>query len=231
MNSISQAYSNALLADATYALGVAGQPDVTGATGGTLQGFLNNRMTPTLATYIGANYTVVTHIETSDVTGTGFDATVWKNNSTGKLTVSMQGTTGLQDFLTDADLAVSGNARNQVVNLVNWWLKITTPAGQSAKQIQLETVYDSASPPTALGTRFVAAPSMAGSGLVTAADLAKGVEVNGHSLGGYLARHSPGCLASRPMSRIPAHLTVRVSCRAVNPPLPSCRPCSERDWA
>jgi hypothetical protein len=30
----------------------------------------------------------------------------------------MQGTTGLQDFLTDADLAVSGNARNQVVNLV-----------------------------------------------------------------------------------------------------------------
>ena len=30
MSSISQAYTNALLADATYALGVDGQPDATG---------------------------------------------------------------------------------------------------------------------------------------------------------------------------------------------------------
>lgn len=187
MNSILQAYTNALLADATYALGVTGQPDTSGTTGSILQGFLKDSMTPTLANYIGDNFTVVTHIETADVLGSGFDATVWKNNATGKLTVSMQGTTGLQDFLSDADLAVSANARNQMVTMINWWLKITTPKGESAKQIKLETIYDNSTPPIALGTHYVEAPRVTGSGLVTAAELAQGIEVNGHSLGGYLA--------------------------------------------
>ncbi|MHB1198399.1 MAG: calcium-binding protein [Polaromonas sp.] len=144
-------------------------------------------MTPTLAKYIGDNFTVVTHIETSDVLGSGFDATVWKDNATGKLTVSMQGTEGLQDFLVDADLAVTGNARSQIVDMVNWWFRISTPAGQSARQITLEPIYDSATPPNLLGTHYAAAPDVAGSGLISAADLAQGIEVNGHSLGGYLA--------------------------------------------
>lgn len=184
MTNINSAYINALLADATYALDT---NDLEGKTDKNLADLLEKRMTPTLAQYIGDNFTVVTHIETPDGFGTGFDATVWKNNTTGKLTVSMQGSTGLQDFLTDADLAVSGNARNQMVTLVNWWLKISTPIEKIAKQIDLETIYDNSTPPIALGTRFVAAPGVTGQGLVTAADLAKGIEVNGHSLGGYLA--------------------------------------------
>jgi hypothetical protein len=52
-------------------------------------------MTPTLATYIGDNFAVVTHLETADALESGFDATVWKNNATDKQTVSMQCTTGL----------------------------------------------------------------------------------------------------------------------------------------
>lgn len=184
MTTITNAYLNALLADATYALEVDG---LQGITRGDLELMLKERMTPTVAKYIGDNYTVVTHIETDDVLGSGFDATVWKDTITGKLTVSMQGTTGAQDFLTDADLAVSANARNQIVDMVNWWLKITTPAGQSARQIRLETTYDNSTPPVALGTHYIAAPTVLGNGLVSAAQLVLGVEVNGHSLGGYLA--------------------------------------------
>jgi hypothetical protein len=98
MTAIFQAYTNALLSDATYALGDPAQGDLTGAAGDPLAGYLATRMTSTVAKYIGDNYTVVSHKETGDVLGSGFDATVWKDNATGKLTISMQGTTGLQDF-------------------------------------------------------------------------------------------------------------------------------------
>ena len=74
MSSISKTYTNAILADATYALGVAGQPYASGATGSTLAGFLAERMTPTLANYLGDNFMVVSHIETDDTFASGFDA-------------------------------------------------------------------------------------------------------------------------------------------------------------
>ena len=99
----------------------------------------------------------------------------------------MQGTAGLQDFLSDANLAVTGNARKQIVDMVNWWLKISTPAGQNAQQIALTAVFDNSTPPIELGTQYTVAPSVLGSGLVAASSLAAGIEVNGHSLGGYLA--------------------------------------------
>ena len=61
-------------------------------------------MTEPVAEYIAAhNFSLVTHIETDDEIGSGFDATAWRR-SDGKLYVSMQGTAGLQDFLTDAQL-------------------------------------------------------------------------------------------------------------------------------
>ena len=112
MNTIFQTYINSLLADATYALGTAVQGD-------TLTSYLSNRMTLTLAKYIGDNFTVVTHMETGDVLGSGFDATVWKDNVSGKLYVSMQGTERLQDFLSDANLAATANAKTQIVDMVN----------------------------------------------------------------------------------------------------------------
>ena len=97
---ISEAFINALLADATYALG---SKTKDGLTGSDLEdcndGELKERMTPALAKYIGDNFTVVTHIETDDIIGSGFDATVWKDNNSGKLYVSMQGTVGMADFL------------------------------------------------------------------------------------------------------------------------------------
>ncbi|MBE2262906.1 MAG: hypothetical protein IAE92_09190 [Burkholderiaceae bacterium] len=138
-------------------------------------------MTPTLAKYIGDTYTVVTHIETGDVLGSGFDATVWKNNVTGKLTVSMQGTTGLQDFLTDVNLAVFASGHRQLVDMVNWWLRISTPTDQSVVQIKTKVAGG------AVGDFFELAAPAQGTGLIPAADLVNGIEVNGHSLGGYLA--------------------------------------------
>lgn len=95
MTTINDAYINALLADATYAEGL-----VDGAQGVRLKDLLSSRMTPVLADFIGNNFYVVSHIESSDTFGSGFDATVWKGVDgspyEGKVYVSMQGTTGLQ---------------------------------------------------------------------------------------------------------------------------------------
>ncbi len=183
---VNRAFVNALLADATYALASNNLNGITGSSLENLSG-IRDRMTPTLAKYLGEHFTVVTHIEIDDVFDSGFDATVWKDNTSGQITVSMRGSEGLQDFLTDASLAVTGDARKQIVDMVNWWFKITTPVGQNARQIQLEPQYDSGTPPVLLGTHYIAAPDASGAGLVSATDLARGIEVNGHSLGGFLA--------------------------------------------
>ena len=174
---ITQAFTNSLLADATYALGAPNQVFLTGATGTQLTGYLADRMTPTLAKYLCDKFTVVTHIETGDILGSGFDATVWKENATGKLSISMQGASGLQDFLSDLNLAVSGGAQAQLVSMVNWWLSISTPVGQSATQIRT-TIGGGL-----IGQYFEAAPSVPGTGLISASNLIGGIEVNGHSLG------------------------------------------------
>ncbi len=180
MTSLNSAFINALLADATYALKEDGLQNITGTN---LNDLLKVRMTPTLAHYIGEHYTVITHIDTDDnviSTGSGFDATVWKDNSNGKLYVSMTGTEGGQDFISDVNLAVGSGGLAQTVAMVNWWLRISTPVGQQAQQIAIKF--------SGVGNDlFEAAPSVAGTGQVSAADLAKGIEVNGHSLGGYLA--------------------------------------------
>ena len=71
MNTISQAYVNALLADATYVNLVQGMSEVD------LKRDLEVRMTPTQAAYIAANFEVASSINSSDIAlfGSGFDAT------------------------------------------------------------------------------------------------------------------------------------------------------------
>ncbi len=126
MTDINDVYINALLADATYAL-----DDTTGngLTDTDLEDKLNvdGRMTPALAKYIGDNFEVVTHVESSDVFDSGFDATVWKDKRTDEIYISTQGTTGLADFHADIDLTLSGVAQDQIEDMVNWWLRNTTP--------------------------------------------------------------------------------------------------------
>lgn len=171
-------YTNALLADATYAL-VDNISDAV--TGKPLFDRLTERMTTTLAENIARDFTLVTHTESDDVTGSGFDATVWKRNSDGKIYVSIQGTAGLQDFLTDAELTLAGNAGSQVRDMINWWLRITTPATEFTRQLVTNQGNGEHRPEAFVLT------SSPGLGLISAQDLANGTEVNGHSLGGHLA--------------------------------------------
>ncbi len=72
---IKQAYIDALLADAAYV-------DVNpGMDAGELTAALDERMTPTLAAYIAANFEIVSSKNTEDTgTGSGFDATVWRGS-------------------------------------------------------------------------------------------------------------------------------------------------------
>ena len=176
MKLISDAYINALLSDATYVHGL--NPNSN------LETALAVRMTTTLAKYIADNFSVVTQIQSGDFIGldSGFDATVWRQTATGKLFVSMRGTEPGADLaIADLDLAVNGNARDQLVDMVNWWLRETGSAGQSVRQIKLGKRGLLSSP------TFVEAAAATGSGRITAADLIAGIEVDGHSLGGYLA--------------------------------------------
>ena len=115
MTTINNTYINALLADATYVHNIDPNKIV-----GSLSANLSPRMTPALAAYISSNFSVLTQIESGDTLlpgFSGFDATVWQQTG-GKLFVSMRGTEPGQDlFITDADLAVTGNASAQIVDM------------------------------------------------------------------------------------------------------------------
>lgn len=180
MTDINFLYANAVLADSVYVAGL--QPNMQSSD---LAAALAGRMGPTNAAWIADNFTVAASIDTSDGTGTGFDAAVWRGQAgsefEGKLFVSCRGTEGVQDFLTDANLAFSDNLGAQVVDMVNWWLKITTPTSQLADQVRIGV-------DAVTGEKvIVAASQVQGEGLISSADLSAGTFVNGHSLGGYLA--------------------------------------------
>lgn len=134
MTTIEQDYINALLADASYVREL-----VANAPTAYLSRAISARMTPGLAESIASNFEVASHIESDDRIGSGFDATVWRGRAgtpyAGRVYVSMRGTLGLQDLLTDVKLALSGDGGQQVADMVNWWLRITTPVGQNARQI------------------------------------------------------------------------------------------------
>lgn len=172
-----ETYINALLADATYVHRL--DPDRN------LKEALSERMTPSLAQYIYDRFVLVTQIETGDFDiSSGFDATIWRRKEDGKIYVSMRGTEPVTDLvIADVDLTFTGLARYQLVDMVNWWLRETAPAGRPVMQIA--AVGGDLNPLTP--ARFVAAPMAMGTGRVTEADIARGIEVNGHSLGGYLS--------------------------------------------
>ena len=178
MNTINDTFLNALLADATYVNNLTSNSDLSIR--------LSTRMTPTIAAYIDQNFDLVTQFETSEFTGSGFDVTVWRRN-TGKLYVSMRGTEpGVDLAIADLDLALSGKARFQLVDMVNWWFRETGEPNQPVRQISV-TLAPSPIPPLFVSLVFSEAPPALGTGRITVADLVAGIEVNGHSLGGYLA--------------------------------------------
>jgi hypothetical protein len=196
MNTISETYVNSLLADAAYVNLHDGNSNADPLLVGTrLTTVIAARLTRPQAEYITANFEVVTQ-ELSPIGG--FDATVWRikpnsalagpsNENAGKVYVSMRGTQSATDLADDVELAVKGVPTDQIVAMVNWWLRETAQAGpNTALQIASETLYlDGSTPPVEIGARFVAAPRVGGTGLLFGQSSIAGV--NGHSLGGYLA--------------------------------------------
>lgn len=170
MSSLQAAYINALLADASYTERV--------RTGAVNAGDFKERLTEAQANYLATNFTILSSIESPKVLGNGFDAVVWQGKPdtpyAGQVFVSMRGTQGVEDIADDIALAGSGVPIPQIVDMVNWWLRITKPQGQQAQQIQFQPLsgYTLASPTTGTG-EIAAVTSIAA--------------VNGHSLGGYLA--------------------------------------------
>lgn len=179
MTTINGAYINALLADSSYVDNL--KP---GQTGAALTERLTGRMTLPLAKYIGDNFSVVTQVGNL---ASSFDATVWRGNAgtpyVGQIYISTRGTQEIPDFVADGDLATSGLAHAQLVDMVNWWLRETTPANQKAKQIAISTIVIPGLPATL--QNFVAAPDVQGTGTLVGIGAIE--SVNGHSLGGYLA--------------------------------------------
>ncbi|NKI93255.1 calcium-binding protein [Rhizobacter sp. SG703] len=175
INSIHNAFINALLADATYVDGlVEGGIPVSGAA---LVTKLQNRLTPDLAKYFSSHFDVIQQYLTDDLSQSGFDVTVFRSKADGQVFVSTRGTEGLADFAADGDLTLNGLARAQVVDMVNWWLRARTPAGVACPQIKVG--------PTSLGSVGIGATAPAvGDGTLSAVT---SVVVNGHSLGGHLA--------------------------------------------
>lgn len=180
-NMITDAYINALLADATYALD---ENVIDGFDGRLLKSKISSRMTSELAEYISSNFKVVTHMESGDIVGSGFDATVWQGLTAevglGKYYVSMRGTDFvLQDLINDVDLTLGNGApARQIVDMVNWWLRITTPEHLYVTQVAM---FDA---PLSPADYFYETTPVKGEGLLDGSSL---VTVNGHSLGGALA--------------------------------------------
>ncbi len=176
MSSITENYVNALLADAAYVDGLS-----AGVSPDRLVSLLSVRMTEPQAQFIASNFEVLTNVtKGGSPLSSGFDATVWRGktgtNYASKVYVSLRGTAGAADLLTDVDLAANGAARAQYVDMINWWLKASGPAGQATKQVKLAS--------GGTGLYFDAAPTVVATGELAGITH---VEVNGHSLGGHLA--------------------------------------------
>lgn len=190
MNTIESAYINALLADGAY---VAVTSSLTQAQ---LKTALDERMTTTQATFIADNFSVASSIDTSDnpLLGSGFDATVWRGRDgtpfAGQVFVSIRGTEGASDYLADGDLATSAGARAQITDMVNWWLRETTPIGQMANQIKWDEFRKTDPNPlsNAVDPGFVFDTAAAGTGTPSPGLVGvSNVQIDGHSLGGHLA--------------------------------------------
>ncbi|OEG74860.1 hypothetical protein BEL05_02065 [Shewanella colwelliana] len=177
---ITEAFKNALLADATYAIkgSIATEPS-------TLLSELTERLGSSLAHYVVDNFDIDFNsiINTSEILGSGFDASVWTEKASGKTTgktyVALRGTDfNIQDLLTDSYLALSGGAQDQIASMVNWWLASTTPIGEQALQIKYQVTT------TTNFINWVEAPSIEGTGTLAGVN---NISVTGHSLGGHLA--------------------------------------------
>jgi hypothetical protein len=133
----------------------------------------NAGMTQAQADKFASEYSVVTQIGD---TLSGFSATVFKDTNN-QLTIAFRGTNDLFDLL-DADfseIVATGAARTQIVEMYNWWQKISHINGSEVSQIAYVNGEIIHTTDTATGEAYSALQADAV------------VDVTGHSLGGHLA--------------------------------------------
>ena len=187
MSNISSAYINAILADAAYIDLNTGVIDAENMQTGD---DLPKRMTPPLAKFIADNLEVISNEYKNDFPGlgSGFDAIVWKGRKgtpyEGKVFVSTRGTQPGEDmFGADLDLALSSSAHSQIIDMVNWWLRETTPATETVRQLVNIPTPTGVPIPSPLSLVVPGLPAQ-GTGRLTGVN---SISINGHSLGGHLA--------------------------------------------
>ena len=191
MSYIQSAYINALLADAAYIdlpIGTIVQDQLEDKAG-----TLSRRMTLPLAKFIADNFEVISNRLGNDFTGSGFDAIVWKGREgtpyEGKVFLSTRGTEVKGRDLLDADpdLTLNSSARRQIIDMINWWLRETTPATETVMQLANVIVYvpgPFGTPVPSLSSKVETASPAQGTGRLTGVN---SISINGHSLGGHLA--------------------------------------------
>jgi hypothetical protein len=146
MKILNDTYINALLADASYIrlqtrpLGFSDDDaPPTGILRSTSEQIkaLTPSLTEPQAKYVIDHFEVLNQ-ELSPVGG--FDAVVWRGRAgtefAGKVYISMRGTQGGTDIADDIELAIQGVPSNQIVSMVNWWLRETAVKGTVVKQIK-----------------------------------------------------------------------------------------------
>ncbi|MES2353861.1 MAG: calcium-binding protein [Pseudomonadota bacterium] len=117
----------------------------------------------------------------------GFSATVFRDKATGQIHFVNRGTNDLvSDIVTDAKLALGGKPLDQIVSMVNYFLRVKAGADNTAQQIEA-VLPNPVSPglllPAKLATfRWTASVAGTGPGIGDAS-----IIVAGHSLGGYLS--------------------------------------------
>ena len=187
MSGISSIYINALLADAAYVNLSVG---IIGSIRTKEKDDLSKRMTAPLAKFIADNFEVISNEYKNDFPGlgSGFDAIVWKGRKgtpyEGKVFVSTRGTQPGEDmFGADLDLALSSSARSQIIGMVNWWLRETTPTTETVRQLVNIPTPTGVPIPSPLSLVVPGLPAQ-GTGRLTGVN---SISINGHSLGGHLA--------------------------------------------
>jgi Ca2+-binding RTX toxin-like protein len=139
------------------------------------------------------NWRVIDH---QPDTGTDFSATVFERlvdgQPTGQFVFSMRGTAGLWGDLLQEDLAnlvTNGLAWEQLVDMYNYWQRISTPADQTYKKaiVTDATFLLGSATVIEVGVRYrieVVDSGQLGEGKIPPDSV---VDVTGHSLGGHLA--------------------------------------------
>src|SRR6185295_8261604 len=186
-------YNNAELALAAYATLTAGPT----ATADQLDRLVAAGMSRTQAEQFAQRYTnVVTQVTGSE---TGFSATVFQDAS-GQLTLAVRGTEFLpSDLATDALIAFNGAGYDQIVDMYNWWLRVSS-VDTMVSQFRITKYAPTAADIPATGFLYAdaagdeayleAAPAVLSTGEVAAflsADPDQRLDVAGHSLGAHLS--------------------------------------------